>query len=522
MPEKENTNPIGEDAATETAEEESTIFSAPISHNDTAKQSKKPLLKRAIAAALAVLVLAGGTVAVIKLIPKKEKEPEKSLDTVSVISTNAADVDCVEINNEFGKIVMRPAVTETDGESDIVWSLDGIDASLTDSALISNTADRALNVTAIKEIADAGNFGLNNSTVNATVKMKSGKGENYSVILGDEAPAGLGIYIKVTATNKVYLADASIATYLNGEITDFASTEPCGAVPKNGTTESCFNENSIIKFDSIVATGKKIKGTVKIVMQTDDSINSYFAYKITSPTTRIADNDKTEALLTLFASGIASSGAYSYKTDAAALKKYGLNNPDVTVTLTLNDKKFSFSAAKVDDTYCAVTDGNKKMIYKVENSLLSVLDYAENDFYSTFIFLENLSGLNGLKVEIAGGKTYNFGLKYTPAATEGGTDTYFASFGGKEIDIDNFKKFYQYLIGLTPIDYEFKNIKKADLTITLSHSSGTKATVLEFKKYSEQRYQVELDGVPMGKISAADLEKIKSYTEKAATNTQIA
>ena len=66
FPEQEKTNLQNE-------EEFSTIFSDPTAHKKTAEDvKKKKLLPIIIAAFLAVAVLVGGTVGVVKLIPEKE------------------------------------------------------------------------------------------------------------------------------------------------------------------------------------------------------------------------------------------------------------------------------------------------------------------------------------------------------------------------------------------------------------------------------------------------------------------
>ena len=52
----------------------STVFSDPTEHKRTAPEKKKNKLLIAIASILAVAIFAGGTVAVIKLIPEREEE----------------------------------------------------------------------------------------------------------------------------------------------------------------------------------------------------------------------------------------------------------------------------------------------------------------------------------------------------------------------------------------------------------------------------------------------------------------
>ena len=70
LPENENLNNITETEA----EELSTVFSAPAEHKKQANNKGKKRWPKAVAAALAVAVLIGGTVAVVQLIPEREDD----------------------------------------------------------------------------------------------------------------------------------------------------------------------------------------------------------------------------------------------------------------------------------------------------------------------------------------------------------------------------------------------------------------------------------------------------------------
>ena len=136
--------------------------------------------------------------------------------------------------------------------------------------------------------------------------------------------------------------------------------------------------------------------------------------------------------------------------------------------------------------------------------------------------LETLSGLSGMKVKTPDGKQYNFDLKYTPADDKNNvSQKYQAFYNGKELDIDNFKRFYQKMIALTPISHENKTGLKTQASITLVHSSGTDDVVLTFKKYSSARYQVELDGIPMGLITSTAFDELMDATVKAANGETV-
>ena len=88
-------------------EELSTVFSAPGEHKEKLKSPKRRKIVSVIASLLSVLLLVGGTVAVIKLIPKKEETDNSSQsDTVSVINFETNDLDTVSVKNENGSLLI--------------------------------------------------------------------------------------------------------------------------------------------------------------------------------------------------------------------------------------------------------------------------------------------------------------------------------------------------------------------------------------------------------------------------------
>ena len=88
---------------TEEQNEQSTVFSAPKEHNDKGlKSPKKRRITAVIAAVLAVLILVGGTLAVIKYIPKLDDENITSSTedtTITVIDFDSAKFDTVTVKN---------------------------------------------------------------------------------------------------------------------------------------------------------------------------------------------------------------------------------------------------------------------------------------------------------------------------------------------------------------------------------------------------------------------------------------
>ena len=510
----------------DTQETESTIFSDPAHYNEqprkAPKNDKKSPLIRIIAVVLAAGIAVGAYFAIDHLVPEPEEKQHETI-LIDVVTTSPAHVKEIKIKNETAEYKISPKTTQYEGESITEWTLNGVKSNYTDSSMIEEVADAVLNIDAVREITDTSDdYGFDDETIKVEVVGDGENLENYTVIIGDNAPGDLGCYCKVSNSDKVYIIESSVALTLQQEPIEFAVTTGYTGVAQTLDNMSYFNEGQLFDFDYISISGAKYGKPVTIKPQTDESINAYFAYMVTSPVKRIANDEQVTTLLTNFQNGISSVGAFSYKKDAATLKKYRLDKPDFIVTLALGKQKETIKFSIVDDLYCALIDSKTDMIHKIPISTLTISQNKVEDYYSTFIILETLSGLSGMKVKTPDGKQYNFDLKFTAADDEKDIEQkYQAFYTGRELDIANFKRLYQKMIALTPISHESKTGLKTAATITLVHSSGTSDVVLTFKKYSSARYQVELDGIPMGLITASAFNEIMQDTPKVAADETI-
>ncbi len=507
---------------------ESTIFSNPSHYNDEPRvvkaTSNRKIIVSVICAVLALSIAIGGYFAVVNLLPEINEEGEAlSGLSVSVLNISAAEVKSISVKNETTPFVMIPNVSETDGEQETEWTLEGINKAYTESDAIGDVADILLKLTAVQEVKDAsGDYGFDKVKISADIVMKDDS-KSYTVAFGDTAPANMGMYCRLSNSDKIYIVSSDNVLKLQSEPTDFAITTGFAALTSNSQTADCFKDGQIADFDYIGVTGSEYASPLKIEIQNDDAINAYFAYKITKPMERIANDEKVAELLSCFEGGISSQGAYCFEPTAADLKKYKLDNPEFTVTISLNGEKTSFSFSCISDTHCALIDESKDMIHKIPISNLPLANNKIEDYYSTFIMLEAMSGIDEVITKTPDGKVYPFRLQYTPKDEDKGIDEdkYQAFYGGNELDIANFKRYYSKLISLSPISYDYKTGLKTEAEITLKHTDNTPDTVLTFKKYSSGRYQVELNGIPMGLITATEFKEIMDDTPLVAENKTI-
>ena len=499
---------------------EFSIFDDPAHFADSAPKKKTlrhPMLVKILSALLAVAVISAAAAAAVKFIPKKAEE-DKDGD-ISVLNIEAAQIKSMSVKTEDGEISFDSRISESPDSSEVVWTVDGVDEKYTDSSKIKSKVNAAAAITAVEKIrpdADT-DYGFDNAGTVLEIKTENSL---KTVSFGDAAPANTGVYCRVSDEEGVYVVPLSSVTQFNCTATDFAKTDGFTGIEITSKNNSCFaSDGTITDFDYITLSGKDYPTPLRVVLQPDDAVNAYFAFKITSPTSRIGDNDSCQDLVDLFAKGLSAAGAYAFAPDAAELEKYSLNNPDIVLTISLKGEQTELYFSKVDDTYCAMLEKGGDVIYKVERSAAAFTNKTATDYYSTFLVLENLSGLRELRVEAAG-KTYTFQLEYS-AGDDGTNAVYKAFYGGAELDIANFKSYYQTIIEMNPISYESGSNGAQEVKITFVHSGDLGDTVLAFRPYSAQRYQAEINGTELGLVTRTAVDTLVSNTQKVCENQSI-
>ena len=389
FPEKE----INEVEETNDIEEVSTIFSDPTVHNDTNKKEKK-ILPKILAGVLALCVLIGSTVAVIKLIPVLDDGTTTSStpdNTISVKQVDIANVDTVTFLN--GDVKTEICCETTDDET--TWYTKQVAKDLTDSDVIKSVVTAVTDIKSTQEITKktTAECGLETPAIKANVTLKDAS--SYEVTLGEKSLDNSGYYLGIDG--KIYLVSESVYTTIDFDILDFANTD---------NTESFGAETE--EFDSLVVSGKNFPQTVKIVKNSDNAISEYYRYLVVSPQKRLAKG--IENVFPHFQDGILVAGAYSYDVSAASLAKVGLDNPDLVTMMTVGDKTITHKFALQEDGDYAVVSTNSKLIHRVVSSNIGLLtSYTAVDFYENILFTANIDDVAEFTFETKE-KSYKFAI----------------------------------------------------------------------------------------------------------------
>lgn len=509
----------------------STVFSDPTEHAKKAVKQKKSRLPVIIASVLAVAVLAGGTVAVVKLIPEKEEDDGSvsELETISVLDMDSDDFKTVTVTNKNGtfKLYSEEKETETDSSSsdtsssepEIVWYLDGYDKDVISTSSVESIASSTAQISATREITakTAAECGLENPAVKADIVTNDGA--ELSVLVGGTSPDNTGTYIKLSTDDKIYITDSDIESSLTFDALSLAATDAiAGITVTDDMKDYTDDDGALTSFDTITLTGENFPEKLVLAPNTDKNLSDYAAYMTVSPTKRIADN--VDGIFDLFKSGVSVSGAYSFDTSAASLKSLGLDKPDLTAEIKIGKFSQVYSFKLQDDGNYAVWYKGCKLIKKVAASSLSFIDYKTSNYYASWVCLQSINELSNFTIKTPD-KTYSFDIVYDDS--EDAEETYVITCGGNKLVAENFQNFYQECISLSCTDFTIDSVSgdpAVSIIFTYSDTSRTSSTV-EFRKSGETKYQYRIDGMDMGKVNSSAINKILKHAEKVANGEAI-
>ena len=492
--------------------EESTIFSEVTAGDDKGAGKKKFRALPLIILAAVAIILAGVLCLYLFVLKEPENTDNQEVTaSVEVLNFSADSLSKIEVENQSGKLTFtNTPVKDEDGATKSVWSLNGYDKNLVADVSISALAGKVAMLSAVKEMPEGNNYGLEKPMATVTAYKDDG---NYQIFVGNYSPDKSGNYIKTSLSDKVYFALTSNTMYFNYCAEDYSDNTIVEALDSSKVSEKYINNTSSLDhIDSLEIGGKKYpqKIVVKYVG------NPMAAYRMVSPRSHYADADTVGTAVSVIDSGLVATGAYKFHPTKQDIISYKLDKPDITVKIVYDNKTVSFSAAKYDDTYYALMIDGRNAIYKFLAST-DLFTHAVEDYYNKFAFLQDIADFSQIDF-IDGNSTKTVKIDYD--ADENTTTEYY---DGKEIDDDLFRTYFYYFTNLKPEVVDNSLGGKSEYTAVFyrrDKSLGSNITV-QFRKHNDRQYEVIIDGNYEGLINYNYFNCIKNYLSKALKGESI-
>ncbi len=518
--------------------EDSTVFSDPEEKHD---KIKKPGLWKKVLLGFAVLVILGGaifgivtlidimseeetapTVEEFFLLARFEAERESTYNDETVVSKyiDYELVSKVQVKTE--KLTLNMTSERAEEATVSTWYEDSMPKEYTSTASVGMVAKSALDVKYTRiiadEIKDGVDYGFEKPTYSVTVTPK--EGEAFVITVGKQSADKSGYYVTVSDDPKVYFVTNKYVTKL--EVEDIMELSKAMRVPAFSSVEGSaeyYFQGTLSKFDYMYFKNNNIDKTFKFETVSGDAGYEYNTFKIVEPMKRLANDIGIEPIIELFSNGIDSGGLYCFTKTDEDLKKFGLDNPDLYVSLKAGKQERTVIAKLQPDGNYALVVSDMDVILNTKAANLSPVNLKQKNLYSVFFFIENLRTIEEFVIE-SGVTKHTFGIVTKPSEKdEGQLDIAGVKINGAEASSpEEFQSYYQFVLGITAVSYAESDIsgKSPSATITLKKTGDAKDVVIEYYEVENGRYQVVVDGSQQGLIGSSSFKNIVKYASNVA------
>lgn len=419
---------------------------------------------------------------------KNKPQKEETSDEPSVTSEQLLDVE----KDKIVKMVLTSKAGEISFEKKgDKWTATGSNANI-DQNTVDSIASSFVELSSEKLIeenpADLSKYGLKEPEVTAKAILQSG--EEKIVYLGNKTPTGSSYYLMVKGVSKVYTVESRFGTNFSYKLDEL----------KDKTFAASIDVTKINYFKVTPSQGKVVE--IKANEQSEEAqqygINVFNLVQPYKQQFSVETTKFEEVIKVIPEIGITD----IVEDEAKNLSKYGLDKPKFDVIATDTDKK-TFHILIGNDasdtlTYFKLADG--KAVYTTSKEQLSKFNVDPFSLISRFSNIVNIDDVD--RIEIAAkDKKYDITLsrKLTKKAEkEGEKDEYETTYkvNDKEIKEEDFKKYYQVVIGLL-VDAESEKAVSGSPEVTTTfylNKGDKKQQVVQYIPYDNNFYAVLKNG----------------------------
>lgn len=440
--------------------------------------------------------------------PNSEAKETVEIYTEEVSDFVSAKINSVE-NGEYNLI-------NNEGEYAIV-ELDGVDVYTTmyETFVKNMSAFKGYKLVA-EGVTDYSEYGLDEPAATGIFKFTDA---THTVSVGDETDDG---YFYVTADNsgKIYKATTGIRMYF-----------VYGAMNFVGLSVFSCSEDNRTNIDKLRIVNPNDNLYLEKLDSSDGTAASYTSTYILREPFYASTN--AEALNTGFEKliSVAAVSAHGFATEEA-MAEAGLNQPtrqlsfeydtvdeDGNVTRTDSYKLIFGNVNKEGDCYYGMEVGGK-IIYEFPMENMEYLEWTVDDVSSTILLTPMLSWLDTCTVTTPNG-TYVFEI------TADGTSTTAVTCNNKELDLDNFKTYYNVLVGtsryelIEPAEGEALAEPTVKIVFDFNAEKSDRTDTVSYIMQDNRKYYAEVNGDIYSNVLKTRIDKLIKDTEKVLNGEEV-
>lgn len=474
-----------------------------------------------------VILCLGGTLLLLNLTGDNGKDnsitsesssasDSKEDNSILIIDSSSDKVTSVDVSNKLGKFTIQK---DTTGKT--LWNvkeLKGLDQSQSLIELIMDKVVQYKSDKLVEEKAENLNkYGLDNPEAEFTVNFSDKTKRTF--LIGNKAPDETKYrYVTEKDSGKVYLVT-------KGYTNDFLEGK------EQYVSISLIDSPEEVDFGELTISRKDLNYKMKFVQDTSgDEDNGMMSAQVMVQPIYSYLNGSSSQNVTHGLWGLKANSAVEIYPDDAAKKKYGITDPVATVDYKGEDDYFTLyignpiyasnENGEKSDTivgyYCYLkgVDG-KDCIWEIPADSLPWTTVVPEDIITTIMTYNNISKIDTISVE---GKDIN--KKYELSSEE--EELKSAKSNGKDVNVEDFKTFYQYFLSCPTSEIWYKNTA-GDKFMTIKIQSDDNTDTLEFykDKSSERKVVVKRNGQTSFRIPLAWCEKFNKNIESLENGGEI-
>lgn len=483
---------------------------------------------------LGVLVVLGAVLAALILTKPKPQPAESTTTDISetsavypyIVDKRADEVLSVTVNNSAGSYTFtrqKRVISETSGASEeYYWTsaeLKGVPQNdIAVRSFIANLACLPENRTVEENAADLAKYGLD--TPKATAEVKFDDGTGIVMRFGIQNPADSeSVYFR-GEDSKVRLVDYQAAAPALSDVRQFAKL----------TLTEGYNSSENNELENLKITRPDLEAPIEIRYMSelaelsgdDDHIISTFnTHRFTSPITAEVDAESGKSVCYGVYGLTMSACEYLEQTDEN-LKACGLDEPRATVRFKYGGREYELkiggvrgevkdeegSAISAAGYYAVLND--YPGIYSIAKEKAPWVTFQIKDIISRRPLSPYIYSVESVEVTLPNG-AFKFDI-------DGESKSF--SCGGKQLLGDEFRSYYQTLIGSVGEEIYTGEVSGTPLaTVTFNYKSdyfdvyGKRSDTLSYYESDDRKCVVALNGTPIFKVRSVYVDRLAENTD---------
>ncbi|MGI5959603.1 MAG: DUF4340 domain-containing protein [Massiliimalia sp.] len=416
-------------------------------------------------------------------------------ETYPLIEANIEDFTSLKVTNGEGTYTILPG---SEADTFTVEELTGYeqDSSTAKSTVSGLTALNATNKV-MDTVENKADYGL--ETPSATAEVVFGD-QSYTIYLGEEAASNAGYYAMMEGDDALYTISSTVAKTLLNRSLDYASK---AMTPSIDTSDA----ESIPNMTYLNIQRPDLEQP--ITLETNPNVEEGMfnsSYRMVSPIESEIDYQADETYVwSMFGLSAARVTDFYDEANAAA---YGFDQPAATIDMTYDNINVHMVIGDLvpdDDSYRYVLFNDRGLVFEVAADSLPLVTVQADDLISSLGILPAMVDLSSVDFVLKG-ETYTFEITNTEVEEEEDESTTSESepqlettkvvCNGQEVDVDQFKNFYQLMIypQIENINTDPVSVEPT-VEMRFNYADGSKTESMEFYEVGDsRRIQIAING----------------------------